>query len=83
MEADHINYKIIAAAVLGAFGGLLLASYLFRAEDQDKSLSHHLATLSKIIEQMEDLKSEEVESFKERIENLLTTIESTYGNHKK
>ena len=79
MEEEHFNYKIIAAAVLGALGGLLLASYLHKGED--KSLSHHLATLSKILEQIEDLKSEEAESFKERIENLLTTIESTYGNN--
>jgi uncharacterized protein YicC (UPF0701 family) len=78
METDHFNYKIIAAAALGALGGLLLARYLSRGEGQEKSLSHHLATLSKILEQIEDLKSEEVESFKERIENLLTTIESTY-----
>lgn len=52
-------------------------AYLYRGEGP----SHHLATLSKILEQIEDLKSEEVESFKERIENLLRTIESTYVRH--
>jgi hypothetical protein len=81
METDQFNYKIIAATVLGALGGFLLAGYLFRGEGQEKSLSHHLTTLSKILEQIEDLKSEEVESFKKRIEDLLTTIESTYVRH--
>ena len=78
MEIENFNYKIIAATVLGAIGGLLLASYL-GAQDRDKSLSKHVASLSKVLEQLEGINIEEAESLKERIENILTTIESTYG----
>ena len=81
MEAENLNYKIIAAAVLGVLGGLLLASYL-GSQDRDKSLSEHLASLSKILKQLEGINSVEAENLKERVENILTTIESTYGNAK-
>ena len=78
MEAENFNYKLIAATVLGVLGGLLLASYL-GAHDRDKSLSKHVATLSKVLEQLEGVNIEEADSLKERIKNILTTIESTYG----
>jgi hypothetical protein len=80
MEPENYNYKIMAATALGALGGLLLASYLCRLKDLGKPLSKHVAILGNILEQIEDVNSEEAESLKERIENILTTIESAYGN---
>ena len=62
------------------WGGVLLASYLHGIRDQDKSLSEHLAALSKVLEQIEGAGGEEAESLKERIENILTVIDSNYGN---
>lgn len=78
MESD--NYKIMAALAFGAMGGLILGNYIWRSGDKERSLSSHLATLSKVIEQIEDINSDESEKFKERIENILTTIESSYGD---
>ena len=80
MEPENYNHKIIAATALGALGGLLLASYLWRAREKEKPLSKHLALLSKVLENIEDMTSEESEGLRERIENILTTIESAYGN---
>ncbi len=79
MELDHPNYKIIAAAALGAMGGMLLAGYLINAKRQDTPLSKHVAALSKLIAQFEGIDEENTEDLRERIERLLTTIETTYG----
>jgi len=80
MEAEHSNYKLIAATALGALGGLLLAGYLYRAKQMDSPLSKHVAALSKVLEQIEGADEMDVENLKERIERLLISIEKNYGN---
>ena len=77
MEND--NYKIIAAVAFGAIGGMVLSHYLWGGAGRSKALSQHLATLSKVIEQIEKIDPDESEKLKERIENILKTLESTYG----
>jgi len=78
---ENENYKILAALAFGAMGGLLLGNYIWgSAQGKSKSLSNHLATLSKVVEQIEHINTEESEKLKERIENILTTIESSYGD---
>jgi len=77
---DSDNYKIIAALAFGAMGGLMLGSYIWGSPGRERSLSKHLATLSQVIEQIENINTEESEKLKERIENILTTIESGYGD---
>ena len=79
MEKMDSPYRMLAAAGVGLVGGLLLGRYLWRTQQGDKSLSEHLATLSKLVEQIEGLSVED-EDLKGRIENILETIESTYGN---
>ena len=80
MEIDNPNYKIMAAAAVGALGGFLLAGYLGNAKYKDRPLSEHLAALSRLIEQFEGSDSDGADNIKERIERLLTTIEESYGN---
>lgn len=80
MEAEHSNYKLIAATALAALGGLLLAGYLCRAKQMNSPLSEHVSSLSKVLEQIEGVDDVDMENLKERIERLLTTIEKTYGN---
>ena len=79
---DNENYKILAALAFGAMGGILLGNYIWGSshEGKNRSLSNHLATLSKVVEQIENINTEESEKLKERIENILTTIESSYGD---
>ena len=79
---DNENYKILAALAFGAMGGILLGNYIWGSshEGKNRSLSNHLATLSKVVEQIEHINTEESEKLKERIENILTTIESSYGD---
>ena len=79
---DNENYKILAALAFGAMGGILLGNYIWGSspEGKNRSLSNHLATLSKVVEQIEHINTEESGKLKERIENILTTIESSYGD---
>lgn len=77
---DNENYKILAALAFGAMGGLVLGNYIWGSGGKQQSLSKHMATLTQVIEQIENINTEESEKLKERIENILTTIESGYGD---
>lgn len=77
---DSENNKLIAALAFGAMGGLMLGNYIWGSHGRERTLSNHLATLSKVIEQIENINTDESEKLKERIENILTTIESSYGD---
>ena len=79
MAVENENYLILAGVAIGAIGGLLLGNYIWGSKEGERTLSKHVATLGNILEQIENLNSEESETLKERIENILKTIESTYG----
>jgi hypothetical protein len=79
MSLEKENYKIIAAVAIGAIGGLLLGNYIWGKDNSGKPLSKHLATLSEVLEQIEGIDTKEAKDLKERIHNILTTIESNYG----
>ena len=76
----HLERNILVSALaLGAMGGLLLGSYLWRNENNEQSLSRHVGTISKVIEEIEKFDLEEVDLLKERIEDLIKTIKASYG----
>ena len=76
----HLERNIIVSALaLGAMGGLLLGSYLWRNENNEHSLSEHLGTISKVVEEIEKFDLEEVDLLKDRIEDLIKTIKASYG----
>jgi hypothetical protein len=77
---ENENYKLLAALAFGAVGGMVLGHYLWGGEGRNKSLSQHLDALSKVIEQIEKIDPEESEELKERIDKILHTLESTYGD---
>jgi hypothetical protein len=82
MRLKEENYKIIAALAIGAIGGLILGNYIRDTQITGKPLSKHVAALSKVLKQIEGINTEDAENLKERIQNILKTIESTYGNTK-
>lgn len=79
---ENNKYKLIAALAIGATGGLFLGNYFCKKHDVDLSLSKHLSLLSKVVEQMEDVEVDDIADVKERVQNVLNSIESTYGNVK-
>jgi hypothetical protein len=81
MEAKtQIDKTIVASALaLGALGGLLLGSYLWRNNNSEQSLSSHLGTISKVVEEIENFDLDEADLLKERIEHLIKTIKESYG----
>ncbi len=78
MENDNTNIKLIGAVALGAIGGLLLGSFLWGPRSENNSLSNHLSTLAKVLKEIEGVDTEEANDLKERIHNILNTIESNY-----
>jgi hypothetical protein len=83
MEVSKDNFRLAAAVAIGAIGGLLLGNYVWGKDGTHNPLSKHLATLSEILEQIEGIDTEEMEDLKERIHNILNTIETSYGITKK
>ena len=78
MENHNSNIMLIGAVALGAIGGLLLGSYLWGPKSENNALSNHLATLGKVLKEIEGIDSEEANDLKERIHNILNTIETNY-----
>lgn len=83
MSKDKEIFKVIAATAAGVIAGILLGNYIWAKDGTRKPLSEQLVTLSNILEQIEGIDTEEAEDLKERINNILTTIESSYGITKK
>ncbi len=83
MKLEKDNYRMIAAVAIGAIGGLLLGNYIWGTNTGGKPLSKHLATLSKVLKQIEGINTEEAEDLKSRIHNIIKTIESGYGHTEK
>lgn len=83
MSKDNEIFKVIAATAAGVMAGILLGNYIWAKDGAHSPLSKHLSTLSNILEQIEGIDTEEAEDLKERINNILTTIESSYGITKK
>lgn len=82
MNLERVDFKIVAAVAMGAIGGILLSHYLWNTQSGGKPLSKHIATLSKVLKQIEKVDTAEADSLKERIQNILKIIESSYGNTK-
>lgn len=80
MEYGEDNYKIIVATAIAAIGGLLLGRYIWGVHAAERTLSTHLATLSRVLEQIENIDTEEAGNLKARIENILKTLETSHGN---
>lgn len=78
MENDNTNIKLIGAVVLGTIGGLLLGSYLWGPRSENNTLSNHLTTLAKVLKEIEGIDTDEANDLKERIHNILNTIEANY-----
>jgi len=78
MEQENMNIKLIGAAAVGAIGGLLLGSYIWGSKEKNPALSTHLSTLSKLLKEIEGIDKGEADEIRERINNILNTIESNY-----
>jgi len=79
MKPDKENYSIVAAVAIGAIAGLLLGKFVWGKDESEKPLSKHLSTLSEVLEQIEGIDTRDAKDLKERIQNILSSIESTYG----
>jgi hypothetical protein len=79
MEQGEDHYKIILAAAIAAIGGILLGRYIWGVHGAKRTLSSHVATLSRVLEQIENIDTEEAGNLKGRIENILKTLETSHG----
>lgn len=82
MDLKNVDFKLIAAIAMGAIAGIFLSQFVLNTQHGGKPLSKHVATLSKVLKQIERMDTEEAEDLKKRIQNILKIIETSYGNTK-
>jgi len=73
MEND--NVKLLVAAGLGAISGLLLGMFIWGGDDKKGKLSKHLASISEIVKELEDLDTEEARDLKDKVKSILGNVE--------
>jgi hypothetical protein len=69
------NVSILVAAALGATGGLLLGIYLFSEDEKKGKLSKHLESLSSLVKELEDLKTDEAKDLVDKAKNVLNSVQ--------
>jgi len=78
MEHTDDKIKLIGAAAVGAIAGLLLGSYIWGSKSEHRAISDHLSTLGRLLKEIEGIQSEEADELRDRINNILNAIESSY-----
>ncbi len=77
---ENQNTKLMVAAALGTVGGLLLGLYLWGPEEKKGQLSRHLSTLSSVVKELEEVKSEETKDLVDKISKLIKSVEKGIEN---
>ncbi|MFD1294006.1 hypothetical protein ACFQ5N_09185 [Lutibacter holmesii] len=73
MDLKKDDSKLIIAGVAGGIAGLLLGAYIWR-NDEKNAISKKLKTITKVIEQLENLDSEDAIVLKDKLKNLLLNL---------
>jgi len=69
------NVRLLVAAALGASSGLLLGMYLFSEEEKKGKLSQHLESLSDLVKELEELKTDEAKELKAKVKNIVNSVQ--------
>lgn len=74
------NIRLLVAAAMGTVSGLLLGMLIWGGEEKKGKLSKHLSSLSDIVRELEELDSEEAKELKEKVRNILGSVEEILDN---
>jgi hypothetical protein len=69
------NLRLIVATALGATAGLLLGMYLFSEEEKKGKLSRHLESLSELLKELEEIKTDEAGELKDKVKSILNSVQ--------
>ena len=69
------NVRLLVAAALGATTGLLLGMYLFSEQERKGRLSRHLAGLSDLLKELEEIRTEEADELKDKVKSILSSVQ--------
>ena len=73
MSVKNEDSKLIIAGVVGGIAGLLLGAYIWRS-DEKNPISDKLKTITKAIEQLENLDTEDAVILKDKLKNLFLNL---------
>lgn len=73
MSVKNEDSKLVIAGIVGGIAGLLLGAYIWRS-DEKNPISDKLKTITKAIEQLENLDTEDAVILKDKLKNLLLNL---------
>lgn len=79
MSEKNENSKLLIAGVVGGVAGILLGAYIWGKNDGKNPISGKLKTIVKAIEQLEQINTDDANSLKEKLNNLLVNLNPTNG----
>ena len=69
------NVRLLVAAGMGVLAGLVLGMYIWAGEERKVKLSNYVSSLSDIIRELEELDTEEAKDLKEKVKNIIESVE--------
>ena len=79
MNIKSEDTKLIIAGIAGGIAGLVLGAYIWSKNNEEKPISSKLKAITKAIEQLENINTEDANSLKEKLNTLLLNLNSKYG----
>lgn len=79
MNKKSEDTKLIIAGIAGGIAGLVLGAYIWTKKDKENPLTSKLKAITKAIEQLENINTDDATSLKEKLNALLLNLNSKYG----
>lgn len=78
MNIKSEDSKLIIAGIAGGIAGVVLGAYIWSKKEEDKPISSKLKAITKAIEQLENIDTEDAQNLKEKLNSFLINLNSKH-----
>lgn len=79
MSDKNENSKLLMAGIVGGVAGLMLGAFIWGKNDGENPISGKIKSIVKAIEQLEGINTDDANSLKEKLKNILLNLKEKNG----
>jgi len=79
MSDKNENSKLLMAGIIGGVAGLMLGAYIWGENDGENPISGKIKSIVKAIEQLEGINTDDANSLKEKLKDIVLTLKENNG----